>query len=103
MTVAEHLKTRAAELSDQVGLGVVDDDQIRFQREDALDVGIEQTAHSRKAADLGRKSIEGPDAGDAIADAHVEEHLGRRRDERDDAAWRSVGADLTVRTMQRPR
>ena len=87
MPVAEHRHARAGELADEIGLRLVHDDKVRLQREDPFDVGIEQAADSREAADLGRKPVEGPDADDPIAGAHVEEHLRGRRDERDDSAW----------------
>ena len=44
VAIVEDADARALELRLQVGLRAVDDDQIRPQRQDALDVGIEQRA-----------------------------------------------------------
>src|SRR6185503_10506442 len=94
VSITEQRDARAGELRDQVGLGVVDDHQIRLQRQDALDVRVEQPAHSGEAADLGWKTVERSDARDAITDAHLEEHLCGRRAEGDDATRRRIRADL---------
>ena len=73
------------ELALQVGLRVVDDDQIGLERQDPLHVRIEQPADPRQALDFRRKPVVVADAGDAVAGAHREQHLGGRRHERDDA------------------
>ena len=80
----------ALHLRTQIGLRAVEDQQIGLERQDPLDVWIEQRPHTRQLVDLRRKAIVAADGDDAIAGAHREEHLGRRRNDRDDAM--SVGA-----------
>jgi hypothetical protein len=69
----------------QIGLRAVEDDEVRPQRKDPLDVRIEQRADARQRVHLGRKAIVAADGDDAIARAHREQHLGRRGNDRDDA------------------
>ena len=76
----------AFELPLQIRLRVVDDDQVGLQRQHPLDVRIEQSADAREPGDLWRKAVVVADAGDAVARAHREQHLGGRGHERDDPA-----------------
>ena len=76
---------RPPELRQHVGLAAIDDDQIRPEREDPLDVGIEQRAHPWQALDLRREMVEAADAHDPRSRADREQHLGDRGDQRDDS------------------
>ena len=89
--VAVERNRRAVEALLQVFLRVVNDDQVRLQREDSLDVRIDQSPHARDAIDLWRVPIVGADADDAVACAHREDHFGDGRDEGDDSAGRFRG------------
>ena len=66
----------------------IDDDEIRPQREDALDVRVEQRTDARDALDLRRKVVEVAHAGEPVADADREEHFRDRRDQRNDSSRR---------------
>ena len=83
-----------SQLRQDVGLAAVDDDQIRPEREDPFDVGIEQRPHSRQALDLRREMVEAADANDPRTRADGEQHLGDRGDQRDDSRRRRVGVLL---------
>ena len=74
-----------SQLRQDVSLAAVDDDQIRPEREDPFDVGIEQRPHSRQALDLRREMVEAADANDPRSRADREQHLGDRGDEGDDS------------------
>ncbi len=76
---------RALELRAQVRLAGVNHHEIRAQRQDPLDVGIDQRADSRQLLDLGRKPVEAADRHDLRARADREQHLGDGGDDRDDA------------------
>ena len=72
---------------DQFLLRGVDDDQIGLDGENALDAGIQQAADPRQARHVRRKMIVVADRGDAGAVADRVDHLGDRRDQRDDPLW----------------
>ena len=95
--VIEPRHARAIEARDQLLLRAVDDDEIRFQRENALDVRIDQRAHSLPRRDLGRILVVARHADDLIARAHGEEHLGDGGDERNDP----LGAELLLSSKVR--
>ena len=82
---------RALDLRPEIVLRSVHDDEIRFQRDDALDVGIDEAADLRARQRLWRIAVEIADADHARARAHREQHLGRRRDDRDDALRARLG------------
>ena len=82
--VVEPRHARPIEPRDQLLLCAVDDDEIRLERENALDVRIEQRADSLPRRDLRRIPVEARHADDLIARADGEEHLGDGGDERDD-------------------
>ena len=90
-----------SELLLQVELAAVDDDEVRPEREDPLEVGIEQRAHARQRFDLGRIVVEAADRDDLRARADGKEDLGDRRDERDDAGRARRGAARRVRSAGR--
>ena len=64
VAVDEDRNLRALELLPQVGLAAVDGDQIRLQREDALDVRIDERADALQLLDLRRIAIEAADGDD---------------------------------------
>ena len=59
----------AADATDEFRLGDVDDDEIRLERQDALEVRIQQRADARSRRRLGRIRVEARNA----------DHLDRRR------------------------
>ena len=65
MLVAEVRDPGAIEPLDQLLLRRVDDDEVRFDGEDALDARIEQPAHPRQTIDVGGKVIVAADGRDA--------------------------------------
>ena len=96
------------ELRAQLRLRAVDDDEIGTERDDAFDVGIEQRADARQLPDFWRKPIVAADRHDAIAGTHGEQHLGGRRNDRDDAVRLGVqrardGAEQKRNTEPDPR
>src|SRR5919201_2251230 len=104
MHIAEQRNAGGRELCLQVGLRVVDDRQVRFQREQALHVRVEQSTEARQPLDFWRKLVEAADADDAIPGADREQHLRRRRDERDDAMrLRSSRSGRYERDYDRPK
>ena len=87
MHVAEPRDAGAFELLREVALRAVDDDQVRPQRQDLLDVGIEQRADVRKRAHLRRFTIETADRHHARPGPDREQHLRRCGNKGNDAGW----------------
>ena len=81
MDVGKIRHARPIQLRPQIVLRAVDDDQVGPQREDPLDVRIEQRANAGQLLDCGRKAVVAADGDDAIAGAHREQHLGGRGDD----------------------
>ena len=96
---------RPPELRQHIGLAAIDDDEIRPEREDALDVRVEQRAHPWQALDLRREMVEAADANDPRPGAEREQHLGDRGDQRDDSrqcraascCWPAAACAMTLR------
>ena len=82
--VGEPLDPGAFELGHQVLLRVIQEDQIRTQRQNPLDIGIEQRADALALIDLGRIPVEVADRNDAASRADREQHFRHRRHDRDD-------------------
>src|SRR5207248_2458367 len=80
--IGEDRNAGGLELPFELRLRGVDDHEVRLQREQPLDVRIDQAAEARKMFDVGRKAIVTADAGQAVARPHGEEHLSRRGHER---------------------
>ena len=76
---------RAIQLRAQIRLRSVQDHEVGLQRENSLDIRIEQRPDARQLLDLRRKPIVAPDGDNPVARSHREQHLRRRRDDRDDA------------------
>ena len=76
---------RAFEPPLEFGLRAVHDDEVRPHLQNPLDVRIEQRADPRQLLRLRRILVVAADRDDAIAGAHRKQHLGRRRNDRDDA------------------
>ena len=74
----------AFELLLQLGLRSIDNDEVWFQRKDALQVRIEERAHALEFGDLRRVTIEAANRHDLWARANGEQHLGDRGNDRDD-------------------
>ena len=85
----------------EIGLRAVDHDQVRLERKNPLDVGIDEAAHLRFGQRLGRKSIEIAHADNSGPRAHREQHFGDGRDQRDDALRRRLRQ--RARREQEPR
>ena len=85
MPIDERRNADALQTRDQLGLADVDDDEIGLQRQDALEVRVQQRADARPLRGLGRIRVEARHADDLIAGADREEHLGDRGDEADDS------------------
>ena len=77
----------------QLPLRVVENDEIRLQSEDPLQVRIEQGAHPRDARHLGREAVEAGDADDLAAVTHGKDHLRHGRDDRHDSLRRRRSTD----------
>ena len=69
---------------DQIALRAVEDDEVGPERDDALEIRIDQGADARSRLDGRRIVIEARDSHDLIARADGEEHLGHRGHQRDD-------------------
>ena len=75
---------RPRELRLQILLAPVDRDEIRPEREDPLEVRIEQRPDPLEILHLRRVLVEAADADDLRSRANREQHLGERRHQRDD-------------------
>ena len=62
MLVQELLDARAFELQPQIGLRAVDEDQIRLQRQDPLEIGIQESSDPRQRRTWGGYSSKQPTA-----------------------------------------
>ena len=82
--IQEHRDAGALELRAQIGLRSVHHDQIRLQRDDTLDIRIDEAADLGTCLRLGRVAVEVADTDDARSSAHREQHLCRGGDDRDD-------------------
>ena len=104
VAVVEDRNRRALELPAQVGLAAVDGDQIRRQRQDALDVGIEQRADRgaarRPPADSVSKLLTATTCGPAPIAKSISVSAGH---ERDDAAGRGPARPAAGDAVWRPR
>src|SRR5262245_30008564 len=94
VTVDIHRDLRAFQLRAEIRLTRVDRNQIRPQREDPLDVGIEKRTDALQLTDLWRISIEAADGDHLRAGTDGEQHLGHRRNEGDDPARVWIGGRL---------
>src|SRR5712691_5442900 len=88
MSIGEDANAGAGELTFQLALRAVDDDQVWTQREDPFRVGVEQGADARQRLGLRREVVVGADADDLRSRADGEEHLGHVWDERHNPAGR---------------
>ena len=61
----------------EIVLAAIDDDEVRPQRQNALDVGVEQRADAGKRCDLGRLLVVAADGDDAWPGADGKQNLGR--------------------------
>ena len=85
MPVDEHADAGPRELRPQIALAAVDDDEVGPQRQDPLDIGIEQRADARQLVTSGGNVVEAADRDDLRPGADREQHLGDGGDEGDDA------------------
>ena len=69
----------------QIVLGSVRDNQIGFERQDALEVGIDQRSHLGPGPNFRWKLVEARHAHHFVTRANREQHLGDSRDHRDDS------------------
>ena len=76
MLIVEHRDADASEPGDQIRLRTVDDDEIGLERQDALEIGIDERADLRTRRDLGRVRVVARHADDLRAGADREQHLG---------------------------
>jgi hypothetical protein len=74
--IVEDADARARELLLEFRLAAVDDRRDRLERQDALDVRIEQRADVRQRLHLGRISVVAADRDNARPGADLVEHLG---------------------------
>ena len=101
--VVEDGNRRPLELPLEVGLRAVDGDEIGSQRHHPFDVGIEERADPGQRRHLGRIGVEAAHRHDLRTGADGEEHLGERRDQRDDAARRRRRSRRRLRRAARHR
>jgi hypothetical protein len=91
MAVHVHRHLRPFELLAKVRLRGVNDDEIRMQRQDALDVRVDQRTDTGKFVDVRRIAIETAHRHHLRTGPDRKEHLGHGGDERDDPArWVSL-------------
>ena len=83
--VREHRDLRAIELRFQVLLRAVDDDQVGSQRQNPLQVGIQERPHARQRSDRRRLLIVAAHRDDLRARADRKQDLCHCRHQRDDA------------------
>ncbi len=83
--VQKHRNPGALELRAEIVLRSVHDHEVRFQRDDALDIGIDEAADLRPRQRFRRIAVEIADADHTRSCAHGKQHLGGGRDDRDDA------------------
>ena len=85
--VLVHRQARAAETRDQIRLRTVHDDKIGLERQNPLEVRIEERADLWQCADFRRVGVKTRDADHVLAGADRKEHLGHGRDEGNDTNW----------------
>ena len=74
-----------ASWASSAALGPVGDHEIRAQRQDPLDIGVEQSSYARQRLHLRGEIVEAADGDDLRTGLYFKEHLGQRRDKRNDA------------------
>ena len=84
MPIVKRRDTRALELLLEIRLAGVEDNEVRTQRENALQVRIEKRAYALQLLDLGRVAIEAAHCDDLRPRADGEKRLGNGGNERDD-------------------
>src|SRR5262249_26709623 len=90
----------AVHLSGEVVLRSVQDDEVRAEGKDPLDVGVQQRADAREPVDLGRVVIEAADRHDAWSCAECEQNLSGRRYNGNYSSWPNLHADRPNREQK---